>query len=187
MTHDALTGDYDWSSMMSDHESSESQVFDVVRIRQLIEMMKENDLSEIELRNAEQRIKLRRGADPLPPTFFASGAPMAPASMMQAPAAAPASNAPGGGTGPEEEEDPNIVLIRSPMVGTFYAKPNPEAPNFVNIGDHVTSETTVCTVEAMKMFNEIPAGVSGQIVSILADNEEPVDVNKPLFKVDTSK
>ena len=85
---------------------------------------------------------------------------------------------------PAEEE--NITLIRSPMVGTFYSQPNPESPNFVNVGDHVGPETTVCIIEAMKVFNEIPAEVTGRIIAILADNEETVDVGKPLYKVDTS-
>ena len=76
--------------------------------------------------------------------------------------------------------------IKSPMVGTFYSKANPDAETFVKIGDMVDNETTVCIVEAMKVFNEIPAEVRGRIVAILVDNEEPVDHGKPLFQVDTS-
>jgi acetyl-CoA carboxylase biotin carboxyl carrier protein len=68
-------------------------------------------------------------------------------------------------------------------VGTFYSKPNPDAKAYVQIGDQVTPETIVCQIEAMKMFSEIPAGVSGTIKAILVKNEEAVDVNKPLFKV----
>jgi acetyl-CoA carboxylase biotin carboxyl carrier protein len=73
------------------------------------------------------------------------------------------------------------------MVGTFYSRPKPEAEPYVKVGDHVGEESTVCIIEAMKMFNEIQAEVSGRIVAVLVKNEEPVDVNKPLFKVDTSK
>jgi acetyl-CoA carboxylase biotin carboxyl carrier protein len=73
------------------------------------------------------------------------------------------------------------------MVGTFYSRPNPEAETFVRVGDHVSSETTVCIIEAMKVFNEIPADVSGLIVAVLAEDEEPVEYGKPLFKVDTSR
>jgi acetyl-CoA carboxylase biotin carboxyl carrier protein len=73
------------------------------------------------------------------------------------------------------------------MVGTFYGRPNPEAASFVRIGDRVSADTTVCIIEAMKVFNEIPAEVSGTIVAILAEDEEAVEYGKPLFKVDTSR
>jgi acetyl-CoA carboxylase biotin carboxyl carrier protein len=86
-----------------------------------------------------------------------------------------------------ETESANITTINSPMVGTFYSKSKPEAPDYVKVGDSVSSETVVCVLEAMKTFNELPAGVSGKIVEVLVKNEEAVDVNKPLFKVDTSQ
>jgi acetyl-CoA carboxylase biotin carboxyl carrier protein len=73
------------------------------------------------------------------------------------------------------------------MVGTFYTRPNPEADAFIKVGDHINADTIVCVVEAMKVFNEIPADVSGQIVAVLVENEESVEFGKPLFKVDTSK
>ncbi len=73
------------------------------------------------------------------------------------------------------------------MVGTFYAKANPNAEPFVRVGDHVDEATTVCIIEAMKVFNEIPAEISGRIVAILVDDEEPVDFGRPLFKLDTKK
>jgi acetyl-CoA carboxylase biotin carboxyl carrier protein len=89
--------------------------------------------------------------------------------------------------GQRVEDSPHIVLIKSPMVGTFYSRPTPEAEPFVRVGDHISSETTVCIIEAMKVFNEIPAEVSGTIAAVLVDDEEPVEFGKPLFKVDTSK
>jgi acetyl-CoA carboxylase biotin carboxyl carrier protein len=73
------------------------------------------------------------------------------------------------------------------MVGTFYSKPNPNAESFVRVGDRVTPEKTVCIVEAMKTFNEIPAEISGTVLAILVEDGEFVDFDKPLFKVDTSK
>ncbi len=84
-------------------------------------------------------------------------------------------------------EDENIVLIQSPMVGTFYTRANPDAEPFVKVGDQISPETTVCVIEAMKVFNEIPAEISGEIVAVLAENEEAVEYGKPLFKVDTSR
>ena len=158
---------------------SNQDIFDVRKIRRLVELMKEHELSEIDLRQENMRIQLRRGPQgALGPTVVSSaaGAPPQPAPALgQAPATAlPAA-------GPEE----HIVLIRSPMVGTFYAASDPESPAFIKVGDHVGPETTVCIVEAMKVFNEIPAEVSGKIVSVLVENGDPVEFGQPLFKVDT--
>ena len=77
------------------------------------------------------------------------------------------------------------MTINSPMVGTFYASANPDTPAFAKVGDSVDKDTTVCIVEAMKVFNEIPAEVSGKIVAVLVNDQDPVDCGKPLFKVDT--
>ena len=90
-------------------------------------------------------------------------------------AAAPASDADG----------PHIVYIKSPMVGTFYSRANPNAKNFVEVGSSVQSDSVVCIIEAMKVFNEIPAELRGKIVQVLVQNEEAVDFGKPLFKIDT--
>jgi acetyl-CoA carboxylase biotin carboxyl carrier protein len=81
-------------------------------------------------------------------------------------------------------EDSNAVLIRSPMVGTFYTAASPDAPPFVKIGDQIGPETTVCIVEAMKVFNEIPAECSGRIVATLAQNGDAVEFGQPLFRVE---
>ena len=107
-----------------------------------------------------------------------------PAGMPALPAASHSSAA--GAAATSEPEPDNSVYIKSPTVGTFYSKPNPDSPPFVKVGDVVGPDTVVCLVEAMKMYNEIHAGVSGKIVACLATNEEPVDVNKPLFKVEPS-
>ena len=165
---------------MTEPESSSDDVFDVDAIRRYVELMQEHDLTEIHLRQGKQQIRLRRGAtDQLTavpmPVQPAAIAPTPPA-QISLPSAAPEK--------PADEE--NITFIRSPMVGTFYSQPNSESPTFVNVGDHVGPETTVCIIEAMKVFNEIPAEVTGRIVAVLADNEETVDVGKPLYKVDTS-
>lgn len=153
-------------------DKSEQQVFDVERIRELIELMKEHELSEVDLRQDMQRIRLKRGGDE--PVMVPAAVPAVAAPAAAAPAAAPAA---------AEAEDDNAVYITSPTVGTFYSKPKPDSPNFVKVGDMVDAETIVCLVEAMKMFNEIPAGVSGKVVACLVENEDAVEVNKPLFKV----
>jgi len=153
-------------------DKSEQQVFDVERIRELIELMKEHELSEVDLRQDMQRIRLKRGGDES--VMVPAAVPAVAAPAAAAPAAAPAA---------AEVEDDNAVYITSPTVGTFYSKPKPDSPNFVKVGDMVDAETIVCLVEAMKMFNEIPAGVSGKVVACLVENEDAVEVNKPLFKV----
>ena len=153
-----------------------NSVFDVEKVRELIELMQEHELNEVDLRQSDQRIRLRRGAEP-------QIAYAAPPAVAQAAPAAPAGAAP---TEAAAVDDANIVYIESPTIGTFYSKKKPEAPDYVKVGDVVTPDTIVCIVEAMKMFNEIPAGVSGKIVEVLVKNEAPVDNNKPLFKVQKS-
>ena len=111
--------------------------------------------------------------------------PLAPQTLPQTTAAQQAAPSGPSEASPSKESE-NIVVIKSPMVGTFYGKPNPEAESFVKVGDLVSPDTTVCIVEAMKVFNEIPADLSGRIVAVLVENEEPVEFGKPLFKVDTS-
>ncbi len=153
-------------------DKSDDQVFDVKRIADLIELMKEHDLSEVDLREDSKRIRLKRGPDNVPM--------MAMPQAMHAPAPVAAASAP---TADAAESD-DSVYITSPTVGTFYSKPKPDAATFVKVGDVVSPDTVVCLVEAMKMYNEIPAGVSGKIVAVLVKNEDAVDVNKPLFKVE---
>lgn len=161
---------------MTESQNPADDVFDVSRIRDLIELMKEFDLNEVDLRQQQQRIRLCRGG-PAPVPVYAG--PPAAAVAPPVPAAAAAT--------PQASEEANMALIRSPMVGTFYSRSNPKTESFVKVGDRVSKETTVCIVEAMKVFNEIPAEVSGTIVAVLADEEEAVDFGRPLFKVDTSK
>ncbi|MCE5302202.1 MAG: acetyl-CoA carboxylase biotin carboxyl carrier protein [Planctomycetaceae bacterium] len=147
-------------------------IFDVRKIRRLVELMKEHDLTEIDLHQGEVRIQLRRASANVPPMLVQ-------APIAVAPAAAPSPAAPASA----ESGDANLTVIKSPMVGTFYAAPDPDSPPFVKIGDHVGPETTVCIVEAMKVFNQIPAELSGRIVAVLAENGSPVEFGQPLFKV----
>jgi acetyl-CoA carboxylase biotin carboxyl carrier protein len=149
-------------------------VFEIERIRRLVDLMKEHDLSEVDLRESRQRIRIRRGALEPPQGAYAAPPPAAAAAPSAgAKAAAPADGA-------------NIALIKSPMVGTFYSRPNPKAEPFVKNGDRVDSSTVICIIEAMKVFNEIPAEIRGKIVSVLCEDGEAVEFDKPLFKVDTS-
>ena len=157
------------------------EVFDLERIKSLVQLMEEHGLSEVDLRNDKQRIRLNRG---ISQTVVQQA--VAPPMAAPAPASATPSTATGASDATSPAED-HIVLIKSPMVGTFYSRPNPEAKPFVEVGDRVSSDQTVCIIEAMKVFNPIPAEISGTIVARLVEDEEPVDFDKPLFKVDTSK
>lgn len=150
-----------------------NDVFDVGRVKNLVELMIEHGLTEVDLRQHGQTIRLRRGGDPVV-------AAAVPAPMAAPPPVAPAANAPAAGS---EEDDANVVVIKSPMVGTYYSRPNPESEPFLQVGQDVTADTTVCIIEAMKVFNEIAAEVSGKVVAILVEDEEPVDFGKPLIKV----
>ncbi len=162
--------------------SSNQDIFDVRKIRRLVELMNEHDLSEMDLRQGDTRIQLRRGG---PPT--ASEPAARPAAARPAEAAAPAAEPKGPPPAAAEPAavEEHIALIKSPMVGTFYAAPDPDSPPYVSVGDAVGPETTVCIVEAMKVFNEIPAEVLGKIVAVLVENGEPVEFGQPMFKVDT--
>lgn len=155
--------------------SGGGDIFDVRKIRRLVELMNDHELNEIDLRQADQRIRIRRGAEPIITT---GGVAPAPVSTPIAPApVAPATPAPAA-------EEQNVAFVKSPMVGTFYSASNPDSPPFVKVGDAIGPETTVCIVEAMKVFNEIPAEVSGKILACLVENGDPVEYGQPLFKVE---
>lgn len=167
---------------MTESDTPVDSVFEVERIRRLVELMKEHDLSEVDLREASHRIRICRG-----PREEARPAPQyAPPPPPPPPPPGPAAAPPPRGSEPAAE-GPNIVTIKSPMVGTFYVRANPKSEAYVKIGSQVDANTVVCIIEAMKVFNEIPAEVRGRIVAVLAEDGEAVDFDKPLFKVDTGK
>jgi len=167
---------------MAESDKKAGDVFDIERIRKLIELMKEHDLGEIDLRQENQRIRLCGAGHGQ--TFVTS--PMLSAPPAAAPA--PAAPTPGPASPPASGdglEGPHIAIIKSPMVGTFYSKPNPNSKDFVDVGSSVQNDTVVCIIEAMKVFNDITAEMRGKIVQVLVRSEEAVDFGKPLFKVDT--
>lgn len=152
-------------------------VFTLEGVRFLVELMKENNVSELDWEQGDARLKLRRGAV----------APIVDAIPAVVPVAAPApvAAAPSAPQAPADDADAKFIkTIDSPMVGTFYASPSPKAAPFVQVGDVVGPEKTVCIVEAMKVFNEIQAEISGKIVAVLVQNGDPVEYGAPLFKVD---
>lgn len=140
--------------------------------------MNEHDLSEIDLRQGSQRVRLRRGADQ--PVFAATPAyaPAAPAPAPQAAPSAPTASSAAPAAAPAGK------TINSPMVGTFYLSSSPDTAPFIKIGDQVGPDTTICIIEAMKVFNEIPAETSGKITAVLVENGMPVEFGQPLFRIE---
>ena len=146
-------------------------IFDVKRIREIIELMEEHDLSAVDLQQGDEKIKLNRGG--VSPVYSAPPPVAAATAAVPAPAAAA-----------ENRSDANTITVNAPMVGTFYSRANPESDPFVKVGDVVSEDTIVCIVEAMKVFNEIPAECSGKIVEVLVKDQEAIDFGKPMFRVE---
>ena len=148
-------------------------MIDQKRLEQLVRLMVDNDLSELDIRDKDQTVALKRSL----------GVAHGPVVTHAAPAhhAAPAPSA--GSPGAPPTKDDGLLAVESPMVGTFYAKPNPESDNFVKVGSAVGPDTVVCLIEAMKVFNEVQAGVSGTIERMLVENGDPVEFGQKLFLV----
>lgn len=157
----------------------------VKEIRDLIDFLSNSGLEEVNIETDEFKIKIKRSNE----AQVVERMVAAPVAAAPAPAAAPVpAAAPAAPAAPVADSEPagNYVEIKSPMIGTFYRSPNPESPTFVNVGDKVTAGTTVCIVEAMKLFNEIESEVSGTIVKVLVEDSQPVEYDQPLFLVDPS-
>jgi acetyl-CoA carboxylase biotin carboxyl carrier protein len=151
---------------------------DIKLIKNLVELMVENDLSRIELREGDSHILLRRGH----PVVASAGTQVLSPGYAVPSAAAGNPGTPAGAS-PAAAEVAKEASIRSPMVGTFYAAAEPEAPPYVSAGSVVTPDTVVCLIEAMKVFNEIKAEVSGRITKVLVKNAEAVEFDQPLFAI----
>ncbi|MHC5006385.1 MAG: acetyl-CoA carboxylase biotin carboxyl carrier protein [Planctomycetota bacterium] len=148
-------------------------MLDIRKLKELVRLMVNNDLTELDLRDSEEQVTLRRhGPGGAPQVVTVPTGTTAPAA-----AAAP------GATAVAEAPDSDLPTIDSPMVGTFYSAPNPDSPPFVSVGSSVDAETVVCLVEAMKIFNEIKAECTGTIEKALVSNGESVEFGQPLFKV----
>ena len=155
---------------------------DIRKVKKLIELLEESNIGEIEIKEGEQSVRIsRHGNQPAAPLAYAATAPVAPA---PAPAAAlstaelPAAEAAAPAAAPVAD---NAVL--SPMVGTFYRAPGPEAPSFVEVGQTVRAGDVLCIVEAMKMMNQIEADRAGTVSAIHVDNGEAVEFDQPLISI----
>ena len=155
---------------------------DLEELEKILELMDANKLVEFEYEEEGKKIRLKREDGKVPVPMALPPAPVLPAVAAPAPIA-PAASAPASAS---SALPPNCVEFTAPLVGTFYRAPRPDTDSFVNVGDEVSGEKVLCIIEAMKVFNEIPAEVSGRVVAILVDDDEPLEFGKPLFKIDTS-
>ncbi len=158
-------------------KNSSPRPFDVKTVEYLISLMGQHELSEITLIEDKQKIRLRKGGGAVayvaPPTAHPPAAAPAPPATPAAPADPP-------------KPAKTLHDIKSPMVGTFYAKPSPDKPDYVSVGSKVTPATVVCKLEAMKIFNDLTADISGTIAEVCVKNAQPVDYNTVLFRVELS-
>jgi acetyl-CoA carboxylase biotin carboxyl carrier protein len=166
-------------SAVADEKRDAPRPFDVRTVEYLLRLMTDHDLAEVDLREGDQRIRLRKGSA-IPAAFLPP--PPAPAPYHNAPPHNPASTDPAPAVAPVPAK--NLVEIKSPMVGTFYAKPKPDKPDYVTIGSVIRPDTVVCIIEAMKIYNDIKAEVSGKIAEVCVKNGDPVEFNQVLFRVE---
>jgi len=152
---------------------------DIRKIKKLIELLEESGISELEIKEGEESVRISRQTATAAPVTIAAPAPVSTPATAPAPASAdssPAVDAPA--------EEASGHKIRSPMVGTFYAAPSPNAGPFVTVGQRVNAGDTLCIIEAMKMMNQIEADVSGVVKQILVENGQPVEFDQVLFIIE---
>ena len=154
---------------------------DIKEIKAVIDLMRKNSLTEFEYEKDGTKIRIQRGPDGKPQVFSSSPNLLATPTLVPIPTALPSAPlAPSPTPTPPAE---SLPTIKSPMVGTFYGSPAPDAPAYVSVGTAVTPESVVCIIEAMKVMNEIKAEMSGTITEILVESGKPVEFGKPLFRI----
>ncbi|MEZ6232956.1 MAG: acetyl-CoA carboxylase biotin carboxyl carrier protein [Phycisphaerales bacterium] len=149
-------------------------MIDIRKLKELVRLMVENDLSELDLQDQEETVTIKRG----------SAAPVvsaAPLALPRTAAGAPAEAEPADNAAPAS--DAGLIPVESPMVGTFYSAANPDTPPFVQVGAAISPGTVVCLIEAMKVFNEIKAETAGTVERVLVNNGDAVEFGQKLFLV----
>ncbi|MFK8061422.1 MAG: acetyl-CoA carboxylase biotin carboxyl carrier protein [Polaribacter sp.] len=158
---------------------------DIKEIQNLIKFVAKSGASEVKLEMEDVKITIRTGSSKTETTIV-QAAPIAGMSQAVAPIASQSSAPAEVAVSKEENDDAKYITVKSPIIGTFYRKPSPDKPNFVEVGTDISVGDTVCVIEAMKLFNEIESEVSGKVVKILVDDSSPVEFDQPLFLVDPS-
>lgn len=167
-------------------------------IQDLIKFVSKSGVSEVNLETDKLKLTIKNSSKekkgaveptivhvPAPQAIPQAVAPVAAAPVAAAPAPAPVAEAPAAPAAPAED-DSKYITVKSPMIGTFYRRPSPDKVNFVEVGSEIKTGDVICIIEAMKLFNEIEAEVTGKIVKVLVDDSSPVEYDQPLFVVDPS-
>ncbi len=144
---------------------------DIKQIQDLIKFVHKSGVNEVSIEENDFKITIKTNQTP---TLVSASIP----------AAVPVAAAPAAAAAPAVSESDNYITIKSPMIGTFYRSASPDKPSFVNVGDEIKAGQVLCVVEAMKLFNEIEAEISGRIVKVLVDNASPIEYDQPLFLVE---
>ena len=161
---------------------------DIKEIQSLIRFVAKSGASEVKLETDDIKITIRTGTSGATPETtivqqIPVAQPMTPSVMPSAPAETPAAPEQ---PSAEKEEDSRYITIKSPIIGTFYRKPSPDKPPFVEVGDSISKGEVLCVIEAMKLFNDIESEVSGKVVKVLVEDSTPVEFDQPLFLIDPS-
>lgn len=151
---------------------------DIRKVKKLVELLENSQLAEIEIKEGEEAIRISRASSAVPaPQIVAAPAPVAAPAGSAASSSQPAEE-------PAKSSIPEGHAVTSPMVGTFYASPSPEAKNFADLGSKVKVGDTLCIIEAMKIFNEIEADKAGTVIAILKENGDPCEFGETLFVIE---
>ncbi|MEM1330866.1 MAG: acetyl-CoA carboxylase biotin carboxyl carrier protein [Planctomycetota bacterium] len=159
-------------------------MIDIRKLKELVKLMVENDLSELDLRDEQETVTVKRGGQAADtPQVVYNGMPAQYTQPAPAQTSAPAATDGGAAEAPSAPGDGDLITVESPMVGSFYTAANPDTPPFVKVGDSVSPGTVLCLVEAMKVFNEIKAESGGTIAKVCASNGDAVEFGQPLFMI----
>jgi acetyl-CoA carboxylase biotin carboxyl carrier protein len=160
---------------------------DFKQIQELIKMINKSNIGELTIEQKDFRVTIRQKEEQVTQVMAApvhhqpvyAAQPQAAPQLQQAPPSTPPEKAK-----PADTAASNLITIKSPMIGTFYRRPTPDKPNFVEVGDEISTGKVVCIIEAMKLFNEIESEVQGKVVKVLAEDASPVEYDQPLFLVE---
>ena len=157
---------------------------DIRKVKKLIELLEESNLNELEIHEGEESVRLSRGVSGFaPPPQPQPILPMVPVTPGPTSGQSAVSSNAESDTGDAESDIPAGHVVRSPMVGTYYASSSPDVEPFVSVGQSVKEGDTLCIIEAMKMFNQIESDMSGKVIAILCDNASPVEFDQPLYVI----
>jgi acetyl-CoA carboxylase biotin carboxyl carrier protein len=168
---------------MSEQAPDPSDPLNIERIHNLVRLMKRYDLTDLNISDGKVQIRLKRRGPEAAPAQPLTQPQLSGQAYPVAVSPSPASPATPAATAVESPASIKTIVVESPMVGTYYASTAPDSPPFVSVGSVVQPDTTLCIIEAMKVFTDIPAGVSGTIAEILVKNGQPVEFGQPLFRV----